>query len=132
MHAMRQPLLLSLLLAVPLSSCGALLGVGAGIVISQEALDNDTFVAHIDRDADIVWATAKSSLSHQSPELMHVDEDLRRAEGVIDNADVTVSVEIYDMNRSVLRVSAKKYGVSNGEIAEMTLNKILRDLQESA
>lgn len=128
---MRLPLLLALL-AAPLAGCGALLGVGAGIVISQEAIDNDTFVAHIDRDADIVWATAKSSLSHQSTELMKVDEDLRRVEGVIDNADVTVSVEVYDLNRSILRVSATKYGVSNGEIAEMALNKILDELQEES
>lgn len=119
------------LLALPLfTSCGALLGVGAGVVISQEALDSNTYVAHIPQDADIVWATAKSSLSRQSTELIQVDESLRKARAVIDGANVDLSVEVFDLNRSVMRVSAKKFGVSSGEIAEMTLNRVLRDLQQ--
>jgi len=129
---MRQLLSLLLLSTGLLASCGALLGVGAGVVISQEAVDNNTYVAHIDRDAAIVWATAKSSLSHQSTELMKVDEDIRKVEAVIDGATVLASVEVFDLNRSVLRVSAKKYGVANGEIAEMALNKILSDLERQS
>lgn len=126
---MRQMLRLSLLALPLLAGCGALLGVGAGVVISQEALDNNTYVAHIPQDADIVWATAKSSLSRQSTELMQVDESLRKARAVIDGANVELSVEVFDLNRSVMRVSAKKFGVGTGEIAEMTLNRVLRDLQ---
>ena len=129
---MHRTLCLSLLALPLLAGCGALLGVGAGVVISQEALDNNTYVAHIPQDADIVWATAKSSLSRQSTELMEVDESLRKARAVIDGANVDVSIEVFDLNRSVMRVTAKKYGVSNGEIAEMTLNKILRDLQSES
>jgi hypothetical protein len=129
---MRQILCLALFSAALLSSCGALLGVGAGVVISQEALDNNTYVAQIDRDADLVWATTKASLSHQSEELIEVDEDIRQVEAVIDGATTKVSVEVYDLRRSVVRVSARKFGVANGEIAEMVLDKLLADLEAQA
>jgi hypothetical protein len=41
-----------------------------------------------------------------------------------------VSVETYDLNRSTLRVSAKKYGVNNGEIAKMVYDKIIHEVDQ--
>jgi len=43
---------------------------------------------------------------------------------------VTVSVDTYDLNRSTLRVSARKYGVNNGEIAKMVYDRILQELDK--
>jgi len=126
---MRQAALFASLLALLFPACLAVAaGVGAGVILSQE-MDNNTYVAHVQQDADLVWATAKASLSHQTTELIQTDEDLRVAEGLVDNARVRVSVEVYDLDRSVLRVSAKKYGVNNGEIAEMVMQSIIRQIE---
>ena len=121
----------ALALVLPLASgCAALLGVGAGVVISQEVVEGETHVAHLNEDATRVWAVTKSTLSHMASEPIDVDEDLRTATGKVDGANVSVGVEVYDLNRSLLRVSARKYGVSSGEIAEMVLNRVVGRLSE--
>ena len=122
---MRQIASLVLILPLVASGCAAVLGIGAGVVISQDVLDSSTFVAQLEQDTNVAWATAKASLGHQSTEPIAVDEDLRTAVGTVDGAEVTVSVEAYDLNRCRLLVSARKYAVSNGEIAEMVFNKII-------
>ena len=126
---MRSTALIAVLLCLILPGCAALLGVGAGIVISQDVMDNELYVAQLQEDVDVVWAVAKSSLSHQSDEPLDVKDDLRTATGVVDDAKITVSVEAYDLNRSRMSVSASKYGFSNGEIAEMVFDKILKQFQ---
>lgn len=126
---MRSTALFAVLLCLILPGCAALLGVGAGIVISQDVMDNELYVAQLQEDVDVVWAVAKSSLSHQSDEPLDVKDDLRTATGVVDDAKITVSVEAYDLNRSRMSVSASKYGFSNGEIAEMVFDKILKQFQ---
>lgn len=126
---MRKLLLLALV-AIPLTqSCAAVLGVGAGVLISQEMVDNQTYVARLDLGSERMWPSAKTTLSHLSLKPIDVDDDLRVAIADIDQAKVTVAVETYDLNQSILRVSAKKYGVASGEIAKMVLDKILDDLK---
>lgn len=127
---MRQTAILALLLALVTPGCAALLGIGAGVVISQDMMDNNTYVAQLKEDVNVAWTVAKSSLSQQSDKPIEVDEDLRVATATIDDALVTVSVEAYDMNLTRMLVSAKKYGVSNGEIAEMVFNRILNNLSQ--
>lgn len=119
------------LLLLPLigSSCAAVLGVGAGVVISQDMLDSNTFVAQLDQDVDVAWAIARASLGEQSEIPIRVDNDVRGAIATIDGADVTVSVESYDLNRCRLIVSARKYGISNGEIADLVFNRILTNFE---
>jgi hypothetical protein len=123
---------LTALLVLPLlsTSCAAVLGIGAGVIISQDMLDNNTFVAQIQEDVDVAWSVAKASLGGQAEMPIHVNEDQRGAVAVIDGADVTVSVEAYDLNRCRLIVSAQKYGVSNGEIAELVFNRILNNFED--
>ena len=129
---MRSTALLAAILCLILPGCVALLGVGAGIVISQDILDNETYVAQLQEDVDVAWAVAKSSLSHQSESPLEVEDDLRTARGLVDDADVIVSVEAYDLNRCRMSVSASKYGISNGEIAEMVFDRILKDLRDGS
>jgi hypothetical protein len=124
-------LILSALLLVPFSaSCAALLGVGAGVLITQEMLDNQTYVARLELGSHKLWPSVKTTLSHMSMKPIDVDDDLKVATADIDQAKVTVGVETYDLNQSILRVSAKKYGVANGELAKMVLDKILVDLEQ--
>jgi len=128
---MRQTALLAAAtLCLLLSGCVALLGLGAGVIISQDVLDNETYVAQLNEDVDVVWAVAKSSLSHQSDSPITVENDLRTATGLVDGADVIVSVEAFDLDRCRMSVSATKYDINNGEIAELVFDRILKQLRE--
>ncbi|MCB9915448.1 MAG: hypothetical protein H6828_09915 [Planctomycetes bacterium] len=122
---MRSSALLALLLALVTPGCLAVLGVGAGVVISQDMMDNNTYVAQVRESVDVTWAVAKASLSQQASDPIDVDEDLRTAVGMVDDATVTVSVEAFDLDQTRLAVSARKFGVANGEIAEMVFDRIL-------
>ena len=126
------PRILALLLAAPLfTGCAAaVLGIGAGVIVSQDVLDNSVYVATLDRDAEAVWTSAKLALNRASLKPIDVQDDVRQAVAEIDDAKVTVNVETYDLNRSTLRVSAKKYGVNNGEIAKMVYDKILHEIEK--
>ena len=126
----RLPLFLAVALCTP-ACFPALLGVGAGLVLSHDVLDNNTYVAHVNEQAALTWAVAKSSLTHQASDPIKVNDDLRTAEGKVDGANVTVSVETYDEINCRLMVSAYKYGVNNGEAAEQVLQQLLTDLQEA-
>jgi hypothetical protein len=118
------------LLTVTTAGCAAVAAGAAAVVISQDVLDNNVYVARLDRPAEIVWASAKVALSHLSPKPYDVQDDVRTAVADVDDAKVTVSVDTYDLNRSTLRVSARKYGVNNGEIAKMVYDRILQELDK--
>jgi hypothetical protein len=127
---MRKPLYFLFSIAPLFTSCVAVGAAAAGILISQEVLDNNIYVATLDRDADTVWASTKVALSRASLKPIDTQDDIRQATAEIDDAKVTVGVETYDLNRSTLRVSAKKYGVNNGEIAKMVYDKILHEIEK--
>lgn len=129
---MRKSLLPALLLAplTALGGCAAILGVGAGVLVSQEMLDNNSYVARLDVGVDRLWTSAKATLSHMSLKPIETDDDLRTAEASVDGANVAIGVEAYDLDRSILRVSAKKFGVANGEMAKLVLDKIVEDLEK--
>ena len=125
----RLPFLLAIALCTP-ACFPAILGVGAGVVISHEVLENNTYVAQVSEGAALTWATSKASLTHQASGPITVDNDLRTATGPIDDANVTVSVETYDDETCRLKVAARSYGLNDGPTAEAVLHKILADLRE--
>jgi hypothetical protein len=113
-----------------LGGCAAaVIGVGAGVLISQEMLDNNSYVAQLNVDSERAWSTTKTSISHASLKPVDVDNEERRIQAEVDGAQVTVAVETYDLDKSIVRVTAKKYGVNNGEIAKMVLDRIVLDLE---
>lgn len=116
--------MLALFLALPFASSCAVAGVAAGVVVSQEVLDNNTFVSHIERDVSFVWPEVKIYLSEASLDLIEVDESKRTVKARIDGADVLASVEAWDMDRTIIRLEAKKFGVNDGEIARMIMERI--------
>ena len=126
----RLPLFLAVALCTP-ACFPALLGVGAGLVISHDVLDNNSYVAHVSEDAALTWAIAKSALTHQASDPITVNDDLRRAKAKVDGANVTVSVETYDEVNCRLMVSANKFGVNDGEVAESTIQQLLTALHEA-
>jgi hypothetical protein len=129
---MRTPTLIlsAALLVLSTSGCVAAAAGAAAVIVSQDVLDNNVYVARLDRPADLVWASSKVALSHLSPKPYEVQDDIRQATADVDDAKVTVTVDTYDLNRSTLRVSARKYGVNNGEIAKMVYDKILQELDK--
>lgn len=126
----RLPLFLAVALCTP-ACFPALLGVGAGLVLSHDVLDNNTYVAHVNEEAALTWAVAKSSLTHQASDPITVNDDLRTAEAKVDGANVTVSVETYDEGNCRLMVSAHKFGVNNGAVADAVLQQLLVALHET-
>lgn len=117
-----------LLVAAGLSGCAAVAVGAAGVLVAQEVLPNNTYVAQVSVDSRKAWASAKSTLSHMSIDPIQTDEELKEATARYDDATVKVQVETFDVGKSTIRVHARKFGVTSGEIAEVTLSKILRDL----
>ena len=123
----RLPFLLTIALCTP-ACFPALLGVGAGVVISHEVLENNTYVAQVSEGAALTWAIAKSSLTHQASGPITVDDDLRTATGPVEDATVTISVETFDDKNCRLKVSARRYGLNHGPSADAAFQKILAKL----
>jgi uncharacterized protein DUF3568 len=125
--------ILAALLAVPVfSSClAAAVGVGVGVVASQEMLDNNTYETRLNLDVKKVWPEVKTALSDASLGVIEVDENVRMAKAKIDGASVTVTVEAFDENKTVMRTNARKYGgmLSDGEMARLIQERILRRLE---
>ena len=124
-------LFLAVLLTLPtLPGClAAAVGAGAGLIASQELMDNNAYVSRLNKDVRKVWPVVKTFMSDASLELIEVDEEVRLAKAKIDGASVTVSVEAYDLDKTIMRVSARKYGLNDGELARLIMERIHRRLE---
>jgi hypothetical protein len=132
---MRTPLLplLALFALVPLfQGCVVAAAAGTGAVAGSVMMEDNTYISHLNTDSGRTWAQTKSTLSRKSAKPLDVDENHRRAVADMDGTTVTVTVETYDLNVSVLRVSAKKYGFPENDIAKIVLDRITEDLNKSA
>lgn len=126
---------LALALSLPTFAAGcaaaAVVGVGLGaVVVSQELTDSNVYVTHLSMNVGDVWPTAKIFLADQSLELIETDEQARIAKARIDGANVTVAVEAYDVDKTLMRVSAKRYGVNDGDMARIITERITRRLDQ--
>lgn len=123
-------LILFSLLALPLSGC-AVVGVATGIVVSSQMMDNNIYTSHINKDSAEVWSTVKTFLSSESKELIKWNDETRVATATIDDAEVTVTVETWDLGKSVLSVRAKRYmaTVNDGELAKIIMERLQRRLE---
>ena len=111
---------------------GVVAGGVAAVVVSQEMVDNNTYVSHVNQDVTRVWPTAKVFLAEQSQDLIETDDQARVANANIDGAKVTITVEAYDLDKSVVRVAAKRYGVNDGDLARIINERFTRRLESSA
>jgi len=128
---MKRLLLPALCLAlVPLASCIVLVGAGAGYVVSQEILPGSVHQAQVLRDVDTVWAQAQATMQDMKIGDYETTNYPRRIETVVDGADVEVVVEAYDLNRTLIKVTAKRYLSFDNDLAGLVLNRILDDLGE--
>jgi hypothetical protein len=113
-----------------LQGCLFASATAAGVVVSQEVIEDNTYIGHINADVNKVWAQAKISLGKLSPTPIDVQNDMRRATADVDGATVKVTVETFDLNVSVLRVSARRYGIASGDDAKYAFDKIWEDMRK--
>lgn len=125
-------LLLAGLTTLSTGCAGVVAGGVAAVVVSQEMLDNNTYVSHVNQDVSQVWPTAKVFLAEQSLELIEADDGARVASADVDGAKVTIAVEAYDLDKCVVRVAAKRYGVNDGDLARIVTERLTRRLESSA
>ncbi|MBL8857284.1 MAG: DUF3568 family protein [Planctomycetes bacterium] len=132
---MRTPhiLVLAVLATVPMfQGCIVAAAAGAGVVAGNVLMEDNTFISHLNTDSQRTWAQTKTTLSRKSSKPIDVDENRRRATADLDGTIVTVAVETYDLNVSVLKVSAKKYGFPDNDAAKIIMDRITEDLNKSA
>lgn len=125
-------LALTLLATAPLfQGCIVAAAAGAGVVAGNVLMEDNTYISHLNTDSGRTWAQTKSTLSRKSSKPIDVDESRRRATADMEGTLVTVTVETYDLNVSVLKVSAKKFGFPDNDIAKVVLDRITEDLNKS-
>lgn len=133
LSAMRQPLLpiVVALSALPLlSGCIVAAAAGAGVVVGNVMMEDNTYISHLQTDAQRTWAQTKATLSRKSSKPIEVDENRRTAKADLEGTLVTASVETFDLNVSVLKVSARKYGFPDNDIAKIVMDRITEDLNK--
>lgn len=115
-------------LALSQSACFVLVGAGAGYLVSQEVLPNQVHQAQVKLDVETVWAQAQATVRDMKIGEFSITDYPRRIETTVDQAEVEVVVEAYDLNRTIIKVHAERHFKSNDEIAKKVLNRILDDL----
>ena len=111
-----------------LHGCAPVAVVGAAIVVNEEFTDNAQ-VAIVKEDVAFVWASVKSSMTHMTTDLLQVDEDVFAVRTYVENSQVTVQVERYDVGETRIRTAAKTLMVYNDEVARKVQERIIADLR---
>ena len=120
------PLLLSLCAASASAGCIAVAaGATAGYLISREVTADKAQSATVALDVDRVWSAAQDTLRAKSEKGVSVQSYPRIVRGVVDGADVSIEVQAYDLDRTVILVEARKTLGPAPETAERVLNALL-------
>ena len=122
-------LLLAFVLApiVAMTGCAPLAIAAVGIVVTDEWKDN-ALTADVNDDVDMVWASVRASASNMTDALLHVDEDHRAIQTRIDGSVVVIHVQQWSVTETRVFVEAKKYMVANPEVAQLVMERLVRDL----
>ena len=125
---MRPALSLALVFAL-LPGCAALVVGGTGAIMVQDINKDGAYVLQVKTGVEVAWASSKSTLSHLCLKPFDTDDVARKATAEIDNSKVIVSVEAYDLDQSMIKINATKFGMQDGATAAMVKDKILADLE---
>ena len=109
------------------SGCAAIVVASTAVVLTEEFQDNATTVT-MEQDAELVWASAKSSLAHMSQDMIHTDDALKTAMTEIEGAQVSVAVQNWNTGETRVRVMAKKYFVYDRDLANRVCDLIAKEL----
>jgi len=119
------------LLCLPLvSSCIVAAAAGAGYLVSREVLPNDVYSAQVRVDVDDTWEATRETLGYMVDPGNEVTttSSPRVAKAKVDGADVTVTVEAYDLDRTTITVAAERPLRHDGATANEVLNAVLDHL----
>jgi hypothetical protein len=120
------PLLLALLASLSAAGCVAVAaGATAGYLVSKETLEGEVQQATVALDVEKVWREAQATLRTLSTKGVSVQASPRIVRGEVDGADVSIEVQAYDLDRTVILVEAKKTLSPAGTVAERVLNAVL-------
>lgn len=124
---------LALAASLPLLCTGCIglaVGAGAGYLVSQELEPKGQRTEALYVPLEDAWLTTKDVLSIMSSEPLEFIEFPRTAIARIDGSRVTVEVTVYDVDRTQVRVQAKRLGFPAGETANRVLEVISSRLEE--
>lgn len=127
---MRSAIALTALLALS-PACAVLVPAAAGGLAISSVNKDSTYEVQVRAGVEVAWASAKTTLSHLSLKPIDTDDVARKAIAEIDNAKVTVTVEAYALDQSMIKVSAMKFAMQDGATAKMAKDKILADLERA-
>ena len=133
---MKRPFLLLTLVALSFTTPGCVLAVGAaagtGYLISREVRD-EYHTARVARDSDTTWSVVVESLEilQDVGTELALDPSRQRATAKIEGAEVRVSVEAYDLDSTIVRITAEKLLVDAPGTAERVLNYTLDRIEET-
>jgi len=125
---------LALALAPLFTSCAvAAVGaaVGAGYIISQRVTNNG-HITQVALDVDKVWPSVQETVGiYQDPGSEPSVQDFPRTiHAKVDGSKVTVEVEVIDIDRTQVRVTAEKYLGKDDATAAKVMNGIVERLDK--
>ena len=133
-HAQRRRASLAVVLAALLGftapACVLAAGAVGGYLIYQETLPSKTQIAHVTFDVLDVWAVSQTVIGEMDSEDMvtRVEPLPRTIEAKVEKSEVTIEVAAYDVDRTSIRVSATRSGITNSDLRDRIMNKIIARL----
>jgi hypothetical protein len=124
---MRSAITLALVLCIA-PACQLLVPATAGAMAANSTNEDSTYVVQVRVGVDVAWASTKATLSHLSLKPIDTDDAARTAIAEIDNSKATVTVETYDLDQSVIKISATKFAFGDSATASMVKDRIISDL----
>jgi len=120
-----------LALAASGGGCVVAAAAGAGYLVSREVLPDEVHTAQVNDDAEHVFRIAQETLGFliEPGTEVTVQTFPRTAKGKVDGADVTITVEAFDLDRTTIKVQAEKPLRHDGATANDVLNRILDRLE---
>jgi len=125
---MRSAIALTVLCALA-PACAVLVPAGAGAVAASSMEKDSTYVVQVRVGVELAWASSKTTLSHLTLKPIDTNDAARTAVAQIDGSTVTVTVETYDLDQSMIKVSAEKFAFGDAPTATMVKDKIISDLE---
>ncbi len=99
-------------------------------IYASDVGDAEVHSSQIRVDVEEVWHVAQDVFGIMSSEPLRVTEFPRTLYGKVDSAKVTVQVLAFDLNRTTVKVRAKRLGFSDSQIAGRVLDTLLAKLEE--
>lgn len=122
--------LTALVLASPLAlgGCAVVVGAGAAYIVTEEYLPDGFYETQVSLDVDVTWEAAQTGMQHLIIGGIEIQQEPRRIAGEFRGQDVVVEVQAIDLDKSLLRVQAKRLIGYDEDNARYVSEYILRQV----